>query len=363
MAKKQPERVEYREGSKLSEYSNGQIVTGVSLDEPAIAASLATDCVYKVLRNGVPWWVITNRIINNFHKARFEPVYYCRRCSWIENGGHRLAAAKKLGIKVDVSIHSGCEFRRTIYGHRKDWAPPWEYKGMTMDVHIPTRDRRPQLHNLLVSIQAAMIEGVHIHVWFDTDEELEKFRTAYNWVDVWWLHFHKMDRVFVPPLFWNARLRETKSDVFIYLCDDTEMNIECLKELRKAFAAKFPDFDGIIGIRQANLPPRQKVPAAFGAIGMKFADRFPFRNVFCIDYRSFYIDKELGEYADSKGKFYSCESAFVNHYTPGVTGQKPDATNKHIRRFKQYDIATNKKRVRANLLWGRDFDLVGEDGE
>lgn len=350
--------VEYDKEKELHKYPDHTLIRNVELSESAIQASLSTTCVYNVLRNEVPWWTITNRIVNNFHKARFDPVYYCKRCRWIENGGHRLAAAKKLKITVDVVTHNGCEYRRSMFGHRKNWKPTWECKEMKIDIHIPTRKREEMLNRLLVSVQCAMLDGVNVYVWFDTKEEMEGFRDKYNWVDLYWLHLKVLGMQFVPPLFWNARLRETRADVFLYLCDDTEMDIGCLRAVRNAFRNKFPDFDGVVGIRQSNIPVSQSVPAAFGAIGMKFADRFSLRNVFCPEFFCFYIDEELGIYADNIGKFYHCFDAAVIHHTPGADKAKPDDTNRWLRRNKQHDIAVYRERKRRGLIWGKNFKLV-----
>ena len=226
---------------------------------------------------------------------------------------------------------------------------------MKLDVVIPTRNRPKQLHLLLQTLKAARTPTTTVWVFFDIPAEANDFRVSNNWFDPW-LNVRILQREFAPPTFWNDFLHLMTADAMVYLSDHCTVDVNCIKEIEHAFDKHFPHFDGVIGLHKSDLPASH-VQSAFGAIGRKYADRFRNREVWCPDYKVFYCDTELGEYADSIGRFHYERKAMVTYYFP-YTKANQDNTWHWSRRNKPLDIQTNKERRTRGLLWGRDFELV-----
>ena len=162
------------------------------------------------------------------------------------------------------------------------------------------------------------------------------------------------------PDFWNKYLRECKVDVMCYLNDDVIIKEDMFRQIIKAFAIHFPDLDGIIGLNQKNITDLQKVKSAFGAIGIKYADRFPNREVFCPDYYRFFADFELWQYAKQINKFVFCKEAQLVHLHPAFYKNLEDETHKEVRKYLSLDKKTFQRRQIEELLWGQDFKLLTE---
>ncbi len=227
---------------------------------------------------------------------------------------------------------------------------------MKIDIVIPTRKRSEQLNLLLESVQRALITDVKVWVFFDTWAELSQFGVGYNWYNKW-LNMRILGRKFTPPMFLNDFLLLSTADVVINLSDHCTVSEDYLKEIVKAFKKHFPDYDGVVAARVSDMT--KQMESAFCAVGMKFADRFPNRAIWCPDYKVFYCDEELGLFAKSINKFYFCEASRLTYCFRYTTPQM-DNTWKWHRRNKREDVEMNRKRHRANFLWGRDFDLLGQ---
>ena len=63
-------------------------------------------------------------------------------------------------------------------------------------------------------------------------------------------------------------------------------------------------------------------------IGKKFIERFPERQVCCPDYRFFYQDEEVLEYAKSIKKFVLCKEASLIHHSANFYKNEMDETHK-----------------------------------
>ncbi len=113
--------IKWKKDSKLYEYPDDVLVVGVALTEPAIQASFSTEDV-----KNEKWIQRVKKLVEDFNKTLFEPLYYCKKCRWIENGGHRIAVATELKIPVDVMIHNSCITLTNKFSSRKDWTPKWE---------------------------------------------------------------------------------------------------------------------------------------------------------------------------------------------------------------------------------------------
>lgn len=225
---------------------------------------------------------------------------------------------------------------------------------MKIDIVIPTRQRPKQLNLLLETIQCALIPNVKVWVFFDAWKELNQFKAEHNWHNKW-LNMRILGREFAPPMFLNDFLLLSTADVVINLSDHCTVSEDYLKAVVKAFKKYFPDYDGVVAAKVSDMT--KQMESAFCAVGMKFADRFPNRAIWCPDYKVFYCDEELGLFAKSIDKFYFCEAAQLTYYFPHTT-LRMDSTWKWHRRNKREDVEMNRKRHKANLLWGRDFGLL-----
>ena len=148
-----------------------------------------------------------------------------------------------------------------------------------------------------------------------------------------------------------------KSDALCYLSDDVLFFEDTVEKMINKFSYYFPDFDGVLGLYQENLPIEQQVKCAFGIIGTKFANRFPQRKVFCLDYWRFYMDKELLLLIENSNKFVFDKEVKIKHLHPAITGIA-DKTHKYNRKYLQRDRETFYLRRKKNWLWGRDYNLI-----
>jgi hypothetical protein len=161
--------------------------------------------------------------------------------------------------------------------------------------------------------------------------------------------------------FWNKHLLSCKSDALVYLNDDVLLFSDTLTVIEQKFKEYFPDYDGIMGLNQSNINSGSKVLSAYGVIGLKYADRFPRRQVWCPDYHRFYGDKELGEFAESIGKFKYCEEAKIIHLHPSVDIKQLDMTHVKVREWLKPDRTTYYERQRLGLLWGKNYTLLTKE--
>jgi hypothetical protein len=189
-------------------------------------------------------------------------------------------------------------------------------------------------------------------------EDYEYLTEYFNLTDNIFIKLLKED--YKAPNFWNAHIKENTFDVMFYLNDDILVEPNCLKIAIDSIVEKFPDLDGIIGIRQENIPIEQCCLCAFGAIGTKFTDRFPDRKVFCEDYYTFFLDSELYEYANSVNKFYFEDKAKLLHLHPSFSKYEIDKTHIHNRLHLKDDKKTNIIRKEKEFLWGKDFNLIND---
>jgi glycosyltransferase involved in cell wall biosynthesis len=227
---------------------------------------------------------------------------------------------------------------------------------MTLDIVIPSLNRREKLQNCLNSIfRSAKTDNIQLILYFSDNDEITYWNQYFSNIANIQLRFVAEYRV---PTFWNDYLLNMKADALCYLNDDVELFEDTIEIILTQFIEKFPDYDGIMGLNQSNLYDINKVESAFGVIGTKYADRFPNRQVWCPDYYRFYGDWELWKYAKEINKFYFCQQAQLNHYHPATNHKLEDDTHKLVRTYLKQDKQTFQKRQSLNLLWGKSFTLV-----
>lgn len=227
---------------------------------------------------------------------------------------------------------------------------------MLLDIVIPTLHRRKKLENCLNSIfLSAKNTKINIYVYFSDLKDLDFFNQQFSGIEEIHLDIIKEYRV---PEFWNNHLAIMKADAMVYLNDDILMFEDTIDTIIKEFSKRFPDTDGVMGLRQANIPQDQAVEGAFGVIGRKYADRFKDRQVWCPDYYRFFADFELWRYAKYIGKFHFSIPSRIKHLHPLTDKTLEDSTHKAVRKWIHIDKNTFNKRKEQNLLWGRNFNLL-----
>ncbi len=114
--------VRWKKSKELHEFKDGEVISQVPLTHEAIITS---NSVMEAKTD--KWLKEVDEIIESFDRKLFHPIYYCKKCQWIENGGHRIAVAHKIGRKsINVEIHDECISPDTwIHSYRGTWIPPW----------------------------------------------------------------------------------------------------------------------------------------------------------------------------------------------------------------------------------------------
>ncbi len=227
-----------------------------------------------------------------------------------------------------------------------------------LDIVLPTKWRQEKLDRCLNSIFHSVKNiteyDIHLYIYFSVESEYQHYWNHFCAIGNIHLKFLEQYRV---PDFWNSHLQSTGADAVCYINDDIEFFEDTAKTILSEFPKRFPDFDGLMGLNQRNLPSHHIVEAAFGVIGRTYADRFPNKQVFPIDYERFFVDLEMCDYAKSISKFYFCQQAEILHHHPNFGGTK-DKTHEDVRRFHAKDRATYEKRKNLGYLWGKTFETI-----
>ena len=146
----------------------------------------------------------------------------------------------------------------------------------------------------------------------------------------------------------NKALREVNPEFVLMGNDDQEYYPSCISIAAGTLISRFPDLDGMVGIRQEH----GGTIYAITLIGRAFVNRFRSRAIFCPDYTNYYQDQELYEYAKSVGKFYFCEKAVAIHHMPG------DETRAAMNSTREEDKRVWATRREKGLLWGSSFNQI-----
>jgi len=117
------------------------------------------------------------------------------------------------------------------------------------------------------------------------------------------------------------------------IADDIVFDPGAIESAVFALNAAFPDGDGVVAFDIKNIKEDQKCPYAFMLIGNRFLSETLNGTPFFKDYQHFYADMELGELANSLGKFILCKEARVIHFHPSA-GHVADETYSNKRQEK-----------------------------
>ena len=234
---------------------------------------------------------------------------------------------------------------------------------MTLDIVIPSKWRREKLDHTLNSLFLSIEKcpnpsDVRVFIYFSEESEYQHY----------WSYFNGIPNVRIQmvtdynvPSFWNSHLRSMVSDAMVCCNDDLEFEPDTISTILAEYPFKYPDNDGIMGMNQCNLPTGQGMDFAFCIIGREYSRRFPDYEVWCPDYKRFYCDRELGDYAKSIGKFTYNPNIRINHFHPCVNRALVDHTHEDVRTHLGKDKTTFQRREIKGYLWGRDFNLINKD--
>jgi hypothetical protein len=157
----------------------------------------------------------------------------------------------------------------------------------------------------------------------------------------------------------NEAAARSDAEILVVLADHIVPEKDFLLPVAAAFEAKFPDYDGMVGLNIANMEPLPGVREyCFFAVGKAFRGHFPECRIFCPDYYHFSADTELGEYAVSVSRFHYAEDARINtfHVNNGLAPR--DETWKASRSRRREDAAVREARQQKRYTWGTGFERV-----
>jgi hypothetical protein len=227
-----------------------------------------------------------------------------------------------------------------------------------LDIVIPTINRQTKLLQCLNSIfQNRVSDPVTVYIYFSVFEELLDIKSVFEGYEVPIKLLMVED--YKVPTFWNHHLKHMTADAMVCINDDVLFSVDTLPTLIEEYKKQFPDYDGIMGLNQSNIPTNQALQSAFTVIGSKYADRFPDRQVWAPDYNRLWADKELLDYADSIGRFYFSRKTNIIHLHPAFGGQE-DQTHVAVRTYLAKDKFIYQTRKELGYLWGRNFKLLNE---
>jgi hypothetical protein len=230
---------------------------------------------------------------------------------------------------------------------------------MILEVVIPTFKRFDKLKRTLGSIHNCMAmfklckenSSVRVKVCYSSPKDYEqgKEELGYEWIEHYLLEPY--DDGFKLPRFWNDMLRACTADAMCYLTDDVLLNRYCL--IIGAMEISKMEFDGVIGFSIENhTEPVQPCLASFGIVGIKYADRFKDRAIFCPEYTLLFADMELQKQAEKLGRFKFHTACSLVHFHPAYELDEMDDTHDHARRDYHEDVSMFRYRSNNNLIWG-----------
>jgi hypothetical protein len=237
---------------------------------------------------------------------------------------------------------------------------------------IPTYKRVSKLKRCLDSIFNSGVDltTIKIFVYHDNNdiESLKECEEYYNSITNCkeFLNASILHKQFKAFGVWNYHTRmkilnNSNCKGIFYVCDDIEFQKNSIDNAINTLESNFKDLDGVVGLNQMNIAegPGKSVNA-MGLIGRKFIDRYKGGTIFCIDYKSFHADAEVGNYARSVNKFKYGIDAKILHYHPAHIKSEMDETHNIVRApgIKEYDRETWNMRQERKLLWGKDFEVV-----
>jgi hypothetical protein len=229
-------------------------------------------------------------------------------------------------------------------------------------VGIATYKRPLKLLRLLESLQNQTYKDFQVAVAFDNNDT-ESFKTlrfesiAYQF-GVVTIHMNSKRGFVIGNWNWMHNYHFGKYDGHMMLCDDVELNSQCLEQAVDTMNTCFPDWDGVVGILQ-EYPGNRVVkyePAGQVLIGKKFLKRFlPDHDVCCPAYSHWNQDVELRQFAGDKFKI---GPAKLLHHHPLYERSEMDETHNLSRGpVWKRDKEIFRKRQAKGLVWGKSWEI------
>ena len=154
----------------------------------------------------------------------------------------------------------------------------------------------------------------------------------------------------------NLVFRELVEGDALFCTDDVRFEPRAIGIAMERLYTEFPEGDGVIGLRQSNIP--QGYELAFPLMGEAFLSRFRGEptggDLFFPGYYHQYNDAELGETVKKWGRWVFEPRATVEHDHPCATGLAPDETFVHGRTMKTADDTLWAARRAAGKLWAEE---------
>lgn len=227
---------------------------------------------------------------------------------------------------------------------------------MKFDICIGTYKRIPKLLRLLESIKAENNSNIsRILIYVDNNDKDSYLTLKSNLLcEELKVEIVLLDKPYRIFGIWNKYLQDMSTDAVFMLGDDVEFINGGLVKSIKDFENTVKDTDGFMGIKAGDNLGGLCHPASFGIISRKFADRFPDRKCYCLDYVSHFGDPELCDFAKSIGKFFYTKETNLTHYK----NEHTDEVFKSTGEARRDDKTIYTLRKEKGYLWGRNFELL-----
>lgn len=243
---------------------------------------------------------------------------------------------------------------------------------MKILIGIATFERPQKLLRVLCSLLQQTHVDFDVYIAFDNND-----KSGCEPVDQWIIennpHFQInytiMDKQGFVIRCWNMichdhMMPQLEYDGFMGLVDDVELTPSALVNAVATLSKYYPDTDGVIGLKQECPGHPNYTFKWFGQtlMGRKWIDRYKSvdHQICCPQYRHFFQDEEMYEYASSLDKFIKCENALLYHYHPAFAKNECDATHFIVRSNGKFnlDVEINRLRKLKGYVWGRNFNVI-----
>ena len=214
-----------------------------------------------------------------------------------------------------------------------------------VDLIVPTRNRAEKLDRMLKSVPKVAAEKcIAVMVVFDGDfKTAEKFK---NHPRIDEMGFTEKQ---IGSVATRNRYTPLVNDAVLMATDDIEFYPGSIDVAIRAFAARFPDDDGVVGFTQVN--HKSFSGAGVCLVGQKFLQRYPGKQLYFPGYFHFAC-QEIERLATSLGKMHIEPEAKLFHFHPSTGDGRRDRTHDEARRHKAKDQRLSKARREAGLTWG-----------
>jgi hypothetical protein len=145
----------------------------------------------------------------------------------------------------------------------------------------------------------------------------------------------------------NIVLNKLKGNAIV-ATDDVVFVKGAIDRVIDLFYDKFPDTDGVIGMRQSH---EGHHPTGVVFVGDKFLDRYPKRWLYCPYYWHFAC-QEIQWHAEKINKFHYTDFVCLEHFHPGHYKDGIDKTHEEARVFKDKDKMIRSVRHEMGFIWG-----------